>query len=118
MCRVSSGRSCIDAIKVKLNCMAIHSLEDEYLGISLYPLASLINHSCEPNAYCIFEGYQIRIRSLQRISAEDEIKLTYINNTVDIHSRQPILKSKWLFDCRCEFNLICSVILKRKATKL
>jgi SET domain-containing protein len=82
--------------------MAIYSLEQEYLGIGLDPLASLINHSCKPNAYCLFEGSEIRIRSLQRISAGDEIAITYIDNTVDKHSRQVLLKSRWFFSCTCK----------------
>jgi SET domain-containing protein len=97
--RTQGSWFCIDAIQIKLNCMAIHSLEHEYLGIGLDPLASLINHSCKPNADCLFEGSWIRIRSLRRIFAGDEITIAYINNTVDKHSRQLLLRSREFFSC-------------------
>jgi hypothetical protein len=63
---------------------------------------SLINHSGKPNAYCLFEGSQIRIRSVEPISAGDEIAMMYIDNTIDKHSRQLVLKSRWFFGCVCK----------------
>jgi hypothetical protein len=82
--------------------MGIHSPESEYLGIGLDPLTSLINHSCKPNAYCLFEGSQIRVRCVEPISAGDEITMTYIDNTFDKHSRQLVLESRWFFSCFCK----------------
>ncbi|KAF4626186.1 hypothetical protein G7Y89_g11979 [Cudoniella acicularis] len=88
--------------RIKLNCITILTLENEGLGIGLDPLASMINHSCEPNAYCFFEGPRCRIRSLQSIAAGEEITISYINNNAPIYARQIILKYQWFFTCICQ----------------
>ena len=36
--------------------MGLGLLEFETVGMALDPLASLMNHSCNPNAVCLFEG--------------------------------------------------------------
>jgi len=43
--------------RILLNCMGLGLLEFETVGMALYPLASLMNHSCDPNAVCLFEGH-------------------------------------------------------------
>lgn len=41
------------------------------------PALSLLNHSCEPNAYLFVEGKELRVRSFKPISAGDEITFSY-----------------------------------------
>ena len=61
----SNGDALNDTKQILLNCMGLGLLEFETVGMALDPLASLMNHSCDPNAVCLFEGTTIRVRSLK-----------------------------------------------------
>lgn len=94
--------------QILLNCMGLELLECENIGIALDPLASLMNHSCDPNAVCLFDGTAIHIRSLKPIYPGQEILISYTDNTMDYHFRNHTLKSKWFFTCTCMFQvLVC-----------
>ncbi len=45
-----------------------------YVGVGLYPLAALINHSCDPNCVAIFRGKTVHIRAIQEIMIGHEVK--------------------------------------------
>ena len=88
--------------RVKLNCMSLTPLDDECLGIGLDVLGATMNHSCDPNAVCIFEGKGFRVRSLRPILAGEEITISYTENTLDRSIRQRVLRANYFFDCECE----------------
>lgn len=85
--------------------MSLDLLEFEVVGIALDPLASLMNHSYDPNAVCLFDGTTLRIRSLKPILPGQEILISYTDNTMDYDVRSQILKAKWFFTYVCTFNL-------------
>jgi SET and MYND domain-containing protein len=74
--------------------MGLGLLEFETVGMALDPLASLMNHSCDPNAVYLFEGTTIRVRSLKPISPGQEIFISYTDNTMDYDIRNHLLKSR------------------------
>ena len=76
-------------------------IESETMGITLDPLAAIINHSCDPNAFCSFEGAGIRVRSLRPIGEGEEITISYTDDTLARDTRRGHL-TKWFFDCACE----------------
>jgi SET and MYND domain-containing protein len=83
--------------------MGMHSADQgTVIGVALDPFASLINHSCDPNAFVFCEGNQLRARSLRPIVAGDEITFSYTNETYDYIFRQKQLKSKYFFTCKCK----------------
>lgn len=72
------------------------------LGTSLDIVASLINHSCDPNTFIVFEGNLLRLRSLREICAGEEITQCYTDVDMDVLTRRKMLKAEYFFDCHCE----------------
>lgn len=62
--------------KLSCNCFNISDQEMNYIGVGLYPLASIINHSCSPNSLIIFEGKKAVVRSLEPIEPGTEVIFT------------------------------------------
>uniref|UniRef100_A0A0D3FMZ7 MYND-type domain-containing protein n=1 Tax=Oryza barthii TaxID=65489 RepID=A0A0D3FMZ7_9ORYZ len=58
--------------KFACNAHTICDPELRPLGTGLYPVLSIINHSCVPNAVLIFEGQTAYVRALQPISKNEE----------------------------------------------
>ncbi|XP_015632311.2 histone-lysine N-methyltransferase ASHR1 isoform X3 [Oryza sativa Japonica Group] len=58
--------------KFACNAHTICDPELRPLGTGLYPVLSIINHSCVPNAVLIFEGRTAYVRALQPISKNEE----------------------------------------------
>jgi SET and MYND domain-containing protein len=59
--------------KFACNAHTICDPELRPLGTGLYPVLSIINHSCVPNAVLIFEGRTAYVRALQPISKNEEV---------------------------------------------
>ena len=76
-------------------------MEGETTGITLDPLAAMMNHSCDPNAFCFWEGAKIRVRSLRPIGVGEEVTISYTDDTLARDTRREYLK-RWFFDCACK----------------
>jgi SET and MYND domain-containing protein len=72
------------------------------LGTSLDIAASLMNHSCDPNAFVVFEGNVLCVRSMRKLAAGEEITQCYTDVDMDVLLRRQALKSEYFFDCCCE----------------
>ena len=90
-----------------MNHMADLRMEGEVVGITLDPLAAVMNHSCDPNASYILEGANIRVRSLRHIEAGEEVTIAYTDITFSRAERREKL-ARWFFDCACEWT--CPVL--------
>ena len=69
------------------------------------PFASMINHSCDPNALWHFEGRKLRLVASQILSPGEEICVSYIKYT-NYNVRQQELKKGWGFICNCDVCLV------------
>jgi hypothetical protein len=69
------------------------------VGTCLDPFASLINHSCIPNADWSFEGNTFQLRANQTIKSNDEIFITY-TGLVSLEGHKQ-LQEFWGFNCCC-----------------
>lgn len=71
------------------------------LGLILDPFAAKANHSCDPNAFIVFDGATMSFRSLKRIAKDEEIFVSYIDSINPFHRRQEELKDRYFFTCKC-----------------
>ncbi|XP_052148464.1 histone-lysine N-methyltransferase ASHR1 [Oryza glaberrima] len=86
--------------KFACNAHTICDPELRPLGTGLYPVLSIINHSCVPNAVLIFEGQTAYVRALQPISKNEEVSISYIETAATTMKRQDDLKH-YYFTCTC-----------------
>ncbi|KZV33046.1 histone-lysine N-methyltransferase ASHR1-like [Dorcoceras hygrometricum] len=87
----------------KLACNA-HTICDSELiphGTGLYPVISIINHSCLPNSVLVFEGRLAVVRAVQHIPKGTEVLISYIETAGSTVTRQKALKEQYLFSCTC-----------------
>lgn len=71
------------------------------LGIVFDPTLGKINHSCDPNAFVMMNGPRISVRALKPILKDEEVYISYIDNTHPYSRRQQDLQSRWFFTCSC-----------------
>lgn len=87
----------------KLSCNA-HTICDSELrplGTGLYPVISIINHSCLPNAVLLFEGRTAVVRAVQHIPQGSEVLISYIETAGSTTTRLKSLREQYHFACAC-----------------
>ena len=74
----------------------------EPVGMGLYPTASLINHSCDPNADLNFYGDAVAVRAIRNIAEGEEICISYgpLFYEVKPRVRHMQLKGVYFFNCK------------------
>jgi [histone H3]-lysine4/36 N-trimethyltransferase SMYD len=91
------GRICINSFNI---------LDDDLnsIGTGIYLAASILDHSCKPNAVATFEGPQISIRLIEDIPELNwqNIRISYIDQMDLAETRCAELKKAYYFDCDCE----------------
>jgi len=81
----------------RLNSFNLRNPDGSSGGTAIYPQASMMNHSCYPNAGCTAVGTRLVFRSLRDISAGEEIVQSYLS--IDTCTKD------WGFICECELCL-------------
>ncbi|KAK4540805.1 hypothetical protein LTR36_008882 [Oleoguttula mirabilis] len=87
-----------------VNCNALTlstPLDDVSLGIGFDPLVCRVNHSCDPNAFFIFNCPQAVLRASRPVAKGEEIFIKYRDGTNPFTIRQAELKESYYFDCTC-----------------
>ena len=86
-----------------INAMTICDDEFNPLGIGLFPIASILNHSCDPNVSIRFNprSKSAEIRTLRDIQCGEQLFINYTDITVPRFMRQRILQSDYHFECQC-----------------
>ncbi|QSL64389.1 hypothetical protein MERGE_001690 [Pneumocystis wakefieldiae] len=87
--------------KIMVNSFSLLTSSYDIIGTAIDPTISRMDHSCYPNATLVFERNKIALRSLQKISMDQEITISYINVNNTQKSRQDELLSRYYFLCKC-----------------
>ncbi|XP_057444003.1 histone-lysine N-methyltransferase ASHR1 isoform X2 [Lotus japonicus] len=87
--------------KFACNAHTISDSELRPLGIGLYPVISIINHSCLPNSVLVFKGRSASVRAVQHVPKGTEVLISYIETAGSTVTRQKALKEQYLFTCTC-----------------
>ncbi|XP_057975005.1 histone-lysine N-methyltransferase ASHR1 isoform X2 [Malania oleifera] len=83
------------------NAHTICDSELQPLGTGLYPVISVINHSCAPNSVLMFEGKVAVVRAVQHIPRGSEVLISYIETAGSTMTRKKALKEQYFFTCTC-----------------
>ena len=94
--------------RIKINGFTVCDGESLALGISLFHVASNMNHSCRPNALQTFvygrqgEAPSLRVTACTTIQSNEEVCISYIDNAYPRHVRRQRLRNDYHFWCTCE----------------
>ncbi|KAM9475359.1 histone-lysine N-methyltransferase SMYD1b isoform 2-T2 [Clarias gariepinus] len=72
------------------------------VGVGLFPNLCLVNHDCWPNCTVILNNGKIELRALGKISAGEELTVSYVDYLNLSEDRKRILKQQYFFDCTCD----------------
>ncbi|KAL8245399.1 hypothetical protein R6Q59_011657 [Mikania micrantha] len=83
--------------------LAAASVESEAaVGNAVYMLPSFYNHDCDPNTHIVWvENVEARLKALREIEAGEELKICYIDASMDRDARQNLLSNGFGFECNC-----------------
>lgn len=87
--------------KLACNAHTISDAELRPLGTGLYPVISIINHSCLPNSVLVFDGRSAVVRALEPMAKGTEVLISYIETAGSTITRQKALKEQYFFTCTC-----------------
>jgi len=101
--------------RIMLNGFTISTLDQQGVGIGIYPEASMINHSCRPNAVQSFYFFppgddeqerksnvpMLQITMCQKVSAGEEITISYCDCASPTYKRRKELWEGYKFHCYC-----------------
>ena len=90
-----------DMAQLLVNTLTLTSPALDPTGICIDPLIALVNHSCEPNAFIVFDGRRLSLRSLTAIPEAKEITISYIDPHDETRKRQSDLMERYFFQCQC-----------------
>lgn len=75
---------------------------DAAVGSAIYMLPSFYNHDCDPNAHIVWiENVNARVKALRDIEAGEELRICYIDASMDYKARQNLLSQGFGFQCHC-----------------
>lgn len=89
--------------KLLINSFNILDNEMNSIGTGLYLGASVVDHSCNPNAVAIFYGTEINLRLLEDVNDFDwsKVNISYIELMNTPAERRKELKDGYYFHCTC-----------------
>ncbi|XP_071703585.1 histone-lysine N-methyltransferase ASHR1-like [Rutidosis leptorrhynchoides] len=87
--------------KIAINAHTIYDIELQPLGTGLYPVLSIVNHSCVPNSSIFFEGRIATLRAMQQIPKGTELSISYRETEGSTLRRVTALKEQFFFTCSC-----------------
>ncbi|ONK59683.1 uncharacterized protein A4U43_C08F9270 [Asparagus officinalis] len=72
------------------------------VGNAIYMLPSFYNHDCDPNTHIIWiDNAEARLKALRDIEAGEELRICYVDASMDVEARQSILTQGYGFRCQC-----------------
>ncbi|KZC08204.1 PREDICTED: SET and MYND domain-containing protein 4 [Dufourea novaeangliae] len=78
--------------------------QQDIVATGIYPSASMMNHSCDPNIINIFMDQYLIVRASKDIATDEEVFNCYGPHYrhMSREQRQKVLMSQYCFICRCE----------------
>ncbi|KAG6556974.1 hypothetical protein Mapa_001390 [Marchantia paleacea] len=98
---VDLKETCEFFCRIACNAHTICDEEFRPVGTGLYPVISIINHSCAPNSVLLFDGKRAIVRAMQKIDRGSEVTLSYVELANSTKTRQKALKEQYYFVCQC-----------------
>lgn len=99
-----NAQSLSDIVVSSDHAESIEDIRNEKIGSALFPTASLLNHSCDPDVVILFEqGTFMVVRSKRQISKGSPIYNCYgpIHCNDELQYRQTYLFEQYHFKCKC-----------------
>ncbi|XP_023332459.1 histone-lysine N-methyltransferase ASHR1 [Eurytemora carolleeae] len=84
-----------------INSIAVRGLDGVYRGRGIYPIASLMNHSCICNTRNIINHTKLDTRATVSIKRGECITTHYVSPLLAVYNRREKLKERWFFECSC-----------------
>ena len=81
--------------------MTLVSATFDELGMTFDPTLALLNHSCSPNAAIVFDRNIACLRSIRDIKRDEQITISYVDNTYKRATRRQELRDQYFFECHC-----------------
>ncbi|KAM0894064.1 hypothetical protein ACQ4PT_024704 [Festuca glaucescens] len=75
---------------------------DASFGNAVYMLPSFYNHDCDPNTHIVWlQNADAKLKTLRDIDEGEELRICYIDASMDVNARQKILAEGFGFECHC-----------------
>ncbi|KAJ6698524.1 HISTONE-LYSINE N-METHYLTRANSFERASE SMYD3 [Salix purpurea] len=72
------------------------------VGNAVYMLPSLYNHDCDPNAHIVWiDNADAQLKALCDVEEDEELRICYIDVSMDHDARQSFLLQGFGFKCNC-----------------
>ncbi|KAL0850513.1 hypothetical protein ABMA28_012302 [Loxostege sticticalis] len=90
--------------RMVINSFTILDIDMNSIGTGIYLAASILDHSCNPNAVATFDGKTISIRATKDLTCLDwsQIRISYIDLMKTPYERQTELLENYYFLCQCD----------------
>ena len=74
-----------------------------FKGAAIFPLASSLNHSCDPNCEVAYvDDSRVHILAKRTIGRDEECTIAYVDPDLDGEERREELRETYGFDCECD----------------
>ncbi|KAJ1302037.1 hypothetical protein OPQ81_000872 [Rhizoctonia solani] len=107
---IGSAKEIVDLLsKFSANAHTLSTPSLTPIGVSISPVAALINHSCVPNCVVVFPKAseskkvpdEMLIIAIAKILPGTELTTSYVDLTLPTEHRQRILQERYFFSCHC-----------------
>lgn len=88
---------------LNINCVGVSCRKENIQGRALYPLLSLVSHSCVSNArYSVNpKDFSVVLRARRQILEGEEITINYLPPVYGVPKRKLEIANEWYFNCQC-----------------
>jgi SET and MYND domain-containing protein len=89
------------ACKLVSNTFSLLNWEMNTIGSGVYLMPSLFNHSCNPNVIAIFDGFNLKLRTIRPVESGHQLFVSYVDLLETRERRCRHLQKYYLFTCAC-----------------
>uniref|UniRef100_A0A8C5MLP1 Protein-lysine N-methyltransferase SMYD4 n=1 Tax=Leptobrachium leishanense TaxID=445787 RepID=A0A8C5MLP1_9ANUR len=83
---------------------SVESQKSSRIATAVFPILSLLNHSCDANTNVSFQGRCATVRASRSIQKGEEVTHCYGPHKLrmSVRERQKLLKAQYFFTCQCD----------------